>query len=261
MEATIEQWRSENNSFYPTQQWLNKYTKAFNDQRKIENDNKIQTPSQIEDLISTSNWLSQASWPLYYKKVINGINLRQQNEFEYSDLLDIAAEKLPIPWEPTIFDDIENRRIIGGMGKYGWLGHVAASGAFRKFMSNGSTRVKRKAVTAINNISNLPLPLDMDELKENIEELLTIGPTIKVWSRIFTIVRPDLFCTVASISVRTNLSKTLEIPKSEFETSDGYIKLLKLIHSCPWFNAPEPRDNDEKLIWKRRVAFMDAIFY
>lgn len=260
LEASIDQWRSEKNSFSPTQQWLKKYTKAYNKQRKKEKDNKIQTPSQVEDLIPRSNWLSQATWSLYYKKVIEGLKEKERNEFRYADLLNIVAKKLPIPWKPSIFDDIENRRIIGGMGEYGWLGHVAASGAFRKLMANGSTKVKRTTVTAINNICSLSFPLDMDKLDENIADLLALGPTIKVWSRIFTIIRPDLFCTVASPSVRTNLSKTLEIPKSQFETSDGYIKLLQLVHSCPWFNAPEPRNKKEELIWARRVAFMDAIF-
>ena len=147
------------------------------------------------------------------------------------------------------------------MGKYGWLGHVAAAGSFRKFMVNGTLKYKRAAVNAINNICGMKVPLDQDLLKDNLEQLVKLGNSIKVWSRIFTIVRPDIFCTVASPSVRVNLSRTLKIPQNSFETPEGYIRLLLLIHSCPWYNSSQPSKEAELKIWKRRAAFMDAIFY
>ena len=225
------------------------------------NRNKIKTPRDSEESVSVSNWLSKANWKLYYKEVNNGLSEKERDEFGYSALLDVAKEKLTLPWEATIFDDIENRRIIGGMGKYGWLGHVAASGMFRKFMANGSKAKKKRVVTAINSICNLRTPLNLKILSQQLEILINIGPTIKVWSRILTILRPDIFCTVASPSVRENLSSTLEIPKSHFETVDGYIQLIILIHSCPWYNSSKPKIKKEIKIWERRAAFMDAIFY
>ena len=84
---------------------------------------------------------------------------------------------------------------------------------------------------------------------------------MKVWGRFLCLVRPDLYCTVASISVRTNLSKTLKVPQSHFERVEGYIQLLKLIHASPWFYSSKPRGKEEASVWERRVAFMDAIFY
>ncbi len=84
---------------------------------------------------------------------------------------------------------------------------------------------------------------------------------MKVWGRLLCIVRPDVYCTVASPSVRTNLSKTLTVAQKDFERPEGYILLLKLIHASPWFNSIEPKDTIEADVWARRVAFMDAIFY
>jgi hypothetical protein len=261
LETQLKNWRSESSSFFPTEQWIKDYSKAYNKERKKEKELKIKTPSQVEDLIPSSNWLAHAKWPLYYKKVLDGLVEKERDELGYSDILDIVEEKLPLPWKPSVFDDIENRRIIGGMGVYGWLGHVAASGSFRKFMANGSVAKKRKAITAINNICGSSLPIDFKKLEKNLKILITIGPSVKVWSRIFTLLRPDVFCTVASPSVRANLSKTLGIPQKQFEYPEGYLKLLQLVHSCPWFKQSKPKTKKEKMIWERRAAFMDAIFY
>jgi hypothetical protein len=261
IETIFKEWKSTNCSFDPNDKWLKNYRTAYENQRKVERKNKIKTPRDNEESVSASNWLSKANWKLYFKEVNNGLAEKEGEEFGCNALLDVAKEKLTLPWDITIFDDIENRRIIGGMGKYGWLGHVAASGMFRKFMANGSNAKKRHAVTAINNICNLKTPLNLEALSQQLEILINIGPTIKVWSRILTILRPDIFCTVASPSVRENLSSTLEIPKSHFETVDGYIQLIILIHSCPWYNSRKPKIKKEIKIWERRAAFMDAIFY
>ena len=257
----FKKWKTDKYSFTPDSRWLKKYRKNYNDQRKTERKNKIKTPQNNEESISISNWLTQANWKLYYQKIQSGLAEKERDAFGYSDVLDAAKNNLILPWSETIFDDIENRRIIGGMGKYGWLGHVAASGTFRKFMANGSKSQKRRAVTAINNICSLEIPLNLDDLSKHLKILEAIGPTIKVWSRLLTILRPDIFCTVASPSVRKNLSKTLEVPKSHFETIEGYIKLIKLIHTCPWFNSQKPKVKTEVNIWNRKAAFMDAIFY
>lgn len=261
VENLFKQWKSDSYSFYPNKKWLEKYRKTYNQQRTIERKNKLTTPRDNEESISASNWLTQANWKLYYQKVITGLSEKERDEFGYSAVLDAAKTNLPLPWDSTIFDEIENRRIIGGMGKYGWLGHVAASGTFRQFMANGSSAKKKAAVAAINSICSLVVPLDLELLAQSLNKLTKIGPTIKVWSRILTILRPDIFCTVASTSVRENLSKTLQTPKSHFETVEGYINLLRLIHSCPWYISSKPSVKNEIKIWERRAAFMDAIFY
>jgi hypothetical protein len=261
IDSLFNQWKSDNYSFIPSEKWLEKYRKAYLQQRSIERKNKITTPRDNEESISISNWLTQANWKLYLQKVNKGLSEKERDEFGYSSVLDAAQINLPLPWDITIFDQIENRRIIGGMGKYGWLGHVAASGTFRQFMANGSRANKRAAVAAINNICGFMVPLDLKVLAKELNKLTQIGPTIKVWSRILTILRPDIFCTVASPSVRKNLSKTLQMPKSHFETVEGYIGLLELIHSCPWYISARPVAKTETKIWDRRAAFMDAIFY
>jgi len=59
----------------------------------------------------------------------------------------------------------------------------------------------------------------------------------------------------------SELAKTLGIPQNRFEHPDGYIQLLKLLHASPWFQSTKPMIKEELEIWRRRAAFMDAIFY
>ena len=75
------------------------------------------------------------------------------------------------------------------------------------------------------------------------------------------LVRPDLYCTVAAPSVRKQLSEVLEMPQNHFGSSEGYIKLLRLVHASPWFQSSKPRNADAAEVWRRRTAFLDAIIY
>ena len=104
-------------------------------------------------------------------------------------------------------------------------------------------------------------PIDWNHFNDLLKKLIKLGPTIKVWGRLLCLVRPDLFCTVASISVRKHLSETLSLPQSRFASTDGYIQLLQLVHAAPWLNSSKPIEIKEAEIWQRRVAFMDAVFY
>ena len=165
------------------------------------------------------------------------------------------------PWTTQYFKDIEKRRIIGGMKQYGWLGHVAASGQFRSLLANGTPKQWTTIVEAVNAIAALNRPIPWSELTAQLDRLISLGPTMKVWGRLLCLVRPDLYCTVAAVSVRQNLSKTLEVPQNRFNEPEGYLQLIKLIHSSPWFNSTEPNSKEAAAIWKRRAAFLDAIFY
>jgi hypothetical protein len=116
-------------------------------------------------------------------------------------------------------------------------------------------------VNTINQIAHLEPPMMWSTLESRLRKLVGLGNTMKVWGRVLALVRPDLYCSVSSKSVRRELAKTLKAPTRCFEEVEGYIRLLKLLHSSPWFNSPRPLDNDEAAVWERRVAFMDGIFW
>ena len=128
-------------------------------------------------------------------------------------------------------------------------------------MVAGGKRDKNAIVSVINQIGVMNAPIVWPQLEKLLNKLVKIGPSMKVWGRLLCIVNPDLFCTVASISVRRNLSQAFNLPQTLFGQTEGYVKLLRLIHSSPWFNSPLPVNKEEVNIWSSRVAFMDAIFY
>jgi len=261
LEKTINKWHSQIFSFKPTKQWINGYRKRYAAANFKQRKQGIKTPPSSEEEIPTASWLQHADWNIYYRKVLVGLEQRERNSQGYHDVLDAAAKNLRIPWRIDYFEDIEKRRIMNGIKQYGWLGHVGASGRFRSLLANGTSRQKRRVVDGINAIVQLEPPIEWSQLKSHLDKLIALGPTMKVWSRLLCIVRPDLYCTVAANSVRKNLSKTLSVPKSRFDGSEGYIQLIKLIHSSPWFNSARPRNEDQANLWNRRAAFLDAIFY
>lgn len=263
LEKTLAKWRTSEFSFKPTKRWLNGYRKRYKEFSQKQRKQGIRTPPRAEEEIPSSSWLQNADWNIYYKKVLDGLKQRERNGQGYHDVLDAAAREVPIPWQAAYFQDIVNRRIIGGFprNQYGWLGHVGASGQFRSLLANGTPEQWRLIVKAVNTIAQFRIPVPWSQLKSCLDSLISLGPTMKVWSRVACIVRPDLYCTVAAISVRQNLSHMLGVPQIRFNGSEGYIQLIRLVHLSPWFNSNKPSIKTEAAIWERRAAFLDAIFY
>jgi hypothetical protein len=110
---------------------------------------------------------------------------------------------------------LERRRIIGGYGAYGWFGHVGASGQFRHLLAGGTSSEKATIVDVLNEISGIDPPFDWDRLGKLLDRLVRLGPSMKVWGRLLCLVRPGLYCTVASPSVRKQLSELLEMPSPD----------------------------------------------
>ena len=250
----------------PNKTWLKEYKKRYRIRQENLKQSKTKEESIREDnLALASSWLNKAEWEIYLKQIKKGMGLSEKIHGEsvsrkIACFTDYSGH-LKIPWTPTIFDTIENRRRILGKGKYAWLGHVGASGRIQQLLASGSMAEKRVIANAINDIAKLKMPLDYGTLKKELNKLEKLGPTVKVWGRVLAITRPDIYCTISSESVRKSLAILLHKPKSYFETIDGYIDLLKLIHQSPWFNSLRPKNKSEEDIWLRRVAFLDVVFY
>lgn len=261
LEKMFAKWRRTGVSFKPSAKWLNGYRQQYKTSAWKQRKQGTPTPPLAEEDISTASWLRHADWDVYYRKVLSGLKQHNRDGQGYHDVLDAAAHVVPVPWTTQYFRDIEKRRIIGGIKQFGWLGHVAASGQFRGLLANGSSRQWSTIVKAVNAIAGLEPPIPWAQLRAHLDRLISLGPTMKVWGRLLCIVRPDLYCTVAAVSVRQHLSDTLGLPQTRFNSVEGYIQLTKLIHSSPWFRSKKPKQTAEAAIWNRRAAFLDAVFY
>ena len=260
IQSMMEKWHTSDWSFSPTNQWLRGYRIRHRQAIKKQRELNIPTHPLSDEDIPSATWLQTADWNIYYENVVAGLN-RLGGGKEHHDLLDLVAQHLEPPWTRRHFNSDLNRRLIGGYKPYGWFGHVGASGNFKRMLKNGTVHEQRTIARSINAIASLQTPIPYDQLAQHLNSLFLLGPTMKVWSRLLCIVRPGTYCTVASPSVRANLSAALGIAKSRFEKVDGYVELLRRIHASPWYITAEPTDHAQRIIWQRRAAFLDAIFY
>lgn len=256
----IESWRQDAVSFVPTDDWLQRYRVKYQNIANRHQKQGTPAPHITDEKTSGSSWIKVADWSIYYREVAARLANLGGGE-EHHHILDLASEKLPIPWRRPYFNDAENRRIIGGYRPYGWLGHVGANGDFRRILANGTQAEQTTIVQSINAAARLQSPVRWNLLERRLNSLVALGPSMNVWSRLLCLVRPDLYCTIASKSVRRNLSTVFHIPQRRIVQVDGYMELLATIHDCPWFNSSRPNNTTQALVWKRRVAFLDAVFY
>jgi hypothetical protein len=206
---TLGRWRTSQYSFEPKACWINTYRSKYEEKFRAQQRAGIHTPSRKEDATSLKSWLRYADWDVYYGNVRGAFELREDGGGDYDFVLDAAIREVPIPWNSSIFNDIENRRIIGGLGHYGALGHVGASGQFRSILANGSSRQRAVIANSVNSVASLNLPLPWGRFKTCLDHLCDLGPTMKVWSRILCLIRPDIYFTVAAPSVRKKLSQAI----------------------------------------------------
>jgi hypothetical protein len=260
LKRQLSEWHSAKCSIVPDGRWLDRYRADYLETRMRAKREVIPTPPDTDD-VAPGNWLATADWDEFYAEVISRLKQENRTAQGYHDVLEAAVNMLPLPWKPGHFRDIEQRRIIGGLGKYGWLGHVAVSGRFRSLIAKGSSSELRKVAVAVNQAGTLSTPVDWTKLKHAVTSLERLGFTMKTWGRLLALTRPDLYCTVSANSVRENLSGVMGMPQSHFQRSDGYIRLLQLIHKAPWFRSERPSNTMEAAIWDCRVAFIDPIYY
>lgn len=258
LQKQLKDWHSDSCSFVPDATWLEKYRSDYD---KTIAEQGLKAPPPHEEERGMAGWLGDAEWSIYYEKVTASLKQRDVSLKHYHDVLDAAARLVPPPWTVSYFSDAEKRRVMGGIGQYAWLGHVAASGKFRGLIANGPVTDWETIARCINVASGLTSPLPWGTLEDSLGQLVNLGFTMRVWGRLLTIVRPDLYCTVASGPVRTVLSAAMGTPHSLLEKPEGYLRLLQLVHGSPWFNSKRPTGEDQRAVWDRRVAFMDAILY
>ena len=260
VQSVIEDWRTDKLSFRPTTTWLRGYRSRYSTATRNQLNQRLPTPPASDDNSLAAGWIRLADWNLYHDRVISNM-ARHGNGRAHHDVLDAAAENLPLPWTRQIFASIENRRIIGGMTPYGWFGHVAASRDFRRLLANGTEQEHATIVRSINAIARLEFPVPAARLRTRLNALVALGPSMKVWSRLLCILRPDLYCTIASLSVRRSLSEAFEISQRRLAEVEGYLALLDGIHACPWFNSAKPVAAAQVAVWRRRAALLDPIYY
>ena len=212
----IKEWRTNKYSFRLTNNWLKDYKKKYNNKAKKERDAGIKSQRRAEEEIGTASWLRNADWKTYYSELKKSIIKYNRDPNDYFKVLDDARNKLTTTWRTSYFEDIKKRRIIGGFGRgYEMFGVVTASGRFNHLLKSGPEKDWKAVVKSINTISKMESPINWNKLNLELNKLEKLGFTMRIWGRLLCITRPDLFCTISSVSVRQNLSDLLHMTEDK----------------------------------------------
>lgn len=266
-EKEYKQWRLPQFSFKPTNEWLVVYRVKYAKRQKKLWAANVKDEATIEEASLKSESLSNLSWKEYSNEIRTGINRQNYNRLandviaEDIDFLCLYKRELPLPWRTSYFNETEKRKMMWGDKPYWWLGRVGASGKNKGIIKQSTAAQRKVIVEVVNSIGKLSLPLDYTFLEQQLNRLTTMGPTIKFWARFLAITRPDLYCTMASDSLRSNIAKRMGTTQSHLCTVKGYVQFVRFVHGCKWFKSEMPMRGNESKIWENRVAFIDEIFH
>lgn len=161
-----------------------------------------------------------------------------------------------------MMDDDERRAIAGYYGEkegldWNFFGSMMGSGIFKNHIRENDPLISRA-------LDCIPLTgkVTEEQFKGFVEEYDKIdfnGQNIfSPATRLLAMKRPDYFVCITSKS-KDKLLQDFKLKEvRDFETYWNQI-ILK-IQGFKWWNSPSPNDPDELMIWKGRVAFLDAIY-
>ncbi len=198
-----------------------------------------------------------ADWPEYFDSV------REDTEHTTEGRLAVLEEARRLFHLHPNFSDMSNeaRKGIAGFGKteqldWLWFGSMIGHGYFKQAVNDNNFQIS----DALNEI-----PLTGEVTQDHFDRYLKLfRKSFKNFgtataTRLLAMKRPDYFVCLDSKN-RDKLCKEFEIAKSV--ALDGYWeKVVERLTDSNWWNAPEPKDELEKRIWKCRAAFLDVRFY
>jgi len=128
--------------------WVASYRKDYAKALRADKRAGIKTPRDTKSEISNASWLGKATW----KRITANLEGLEQNAHDAADYVQVLdkAGSLRLPWKATYFDDLEARKIIGGMKPYGSLA-TCRVGRFRKLLVHETPKEKRVIVDVITN--------------------------------------------------------------------------------------------------------------
>ena len=266
-EAELIQWRSPEYSFKPTKTWLVEYREKY--KKRQDKLRKVNVKDEAAEEIASvkSDWLENLSWKEYLQEINDGIDRQGYNEAandvigRHLSFLDIYKKEIPLPWKVSYFDEKKKRKMMWGDKPYWWLGRVGASGKNKGIIKQATTKQKQLIVEVVNSIGAMSDSIDYVFLERQLNKLTAMGPTIKFWARFLAITRPDLYCTMASNSLRKNIAERLGTTQSHLCTVKGYVQFIRFVHTCEWYKSSKPARGLESRIWENRVAFIDEVFH
>jgi hypothetical protein len=249
----------------PTSEWLTDYEVKWQERQRQRQAEVKPPPLPTSSLLAKELTEIDVGWDEYYR-LISGhrrtgpdgrvISVLEHDGDSGSYIDEIEACQRAFK-RCRNFGQLNDReqKLIAGWPKVssGYLGRLGRATTFMRMVEEQPATIG----TALD-----PVPprrnLSATEAAKYIESLSNInGVGVAAWSRLLTVKRPDRFLPAN----RTTFAQQRLVFGKKPDNALKYMEMLERVWQMPWFNAPEPQDEQEKRIWKVRVALLDALFY
>ena len=209
--------------------------------------------------IPLMNW----TWPEYYRKVTAEGRLRNENRAEVLRL----ARRAFLSHKNYHAMDKQTRYLIAGIFRMkdddeldlGWFGNMQGSGRFKHVIKENHPCISKA-------LDQIPPDGAVSEAQYGAFVTLyrkvfadTGGAGIATATRLLTMKRPDMFLCLDSKN-RRKLAKAFQIPQN-IDFDDYWNCIIARIRDSDWWTSSRPKAEAQRVVWKGRAAFLDAIFY
>lgn len=243
-------------------EWLELYReKARAYKRAVKKINIAKKTAEVQNILPDLE--INIDWAAYSAKIMNGMD---QNGLDMRLRLMNRCQEL-LSKQSLAQMDYADRKIIAGVDDKaslfvnGWFGSINGTGV-GKHINQHHPHVFSEGLDHIpfkGEITKKHYDLYIEAYEEHIKNNnFSRTPSIITLSRFLAVKRPDFFVSLNNKNYK-QLAATMEFKKKN--TKENYWELMQLIHQLPWYKAKVSKTDDDYLIWKYRVAMLDAIFF
>ena len=249
---TEDQYETYKNAYKRKQQSIERLAGTYGrSQRK-------KPPSPLSSSIFTM------SWRAYFERI------KEENAVKHSERIHVIknARLLFQEYESLSRMTYENRKIIAGFATE----PETPTDTEHRWNLFGSTKGVGYFMQAIaQDIQGISKALDVIPIigpvtsKNYIEYIRLLEKAFKrsglpTATRLLAMKRPDYFFCFNSKNKKA-FSKEFGIPASRIDMENYWEEAIERIIDSNWWNSDAPNDENEKIVWSARVAFLDALFY
>lgn len=244
---------------------LEKYKDSFEKNKKTKKEQK-DTSNNMQTALRLYS-LDSFSWSEYYSEVLNKDKTDKTLDMRIK-LLELAQGYFQEYSASNMPNEILKQ--ISGVVKNGidklniewwYFGNMIPARAFRASIEKFYKQYL-DALELIPLTGKVTRDHYMNFIK-NIKKINSEGYAVSSLSRLLAMRRPDVFfCTTkpnSSLLYEVFNIKPFRSGSKEFERY--WDDMIMSIHNTSWFNSSQPKNKDEKCVWKARVAMLDMLTY
>ena len=156
------------------------------------------------------------------------------------------------------------RKTIAGLPndfdeRWGWFGSMQGAGYYHQAVNENSRHLS-VALDTVPLQGIVSRPQYENYISEFIKAFRNGRHGIGIASRLLALKRPDQFVCFDSKN-RGGLCKDFGIKQTGMTYERYWDELVERIMDSPWWNLPQPRTDNQRVVWDGRAAMLDAIFY